>query len=124
MNGLDVIGAICIVPAIYAISRYHRSSKLFVQMLSILAFGFIIGIGVRQTKRLLNKSHVLKEVQYVGKQAMGYPLSVDMGIVEYASAGPSFPVSSHAYAECSIPDVYDRAKRSVSFIACGYYNTS
>jgi hypothetical protein len=127
MNGMEVLGAIAIVPAIYAWSRYNRSSRLFIRMLSILAFGYIIGIGVRHVKSLLNKTETLKEVQYNKKQAMGvHDLSfvAIMENIENASANPSLPESYHLYAE-QIPSIDDRQRKEKwGCDSLGYYDTS
>jgi hypothetical protein len=126
MNGMEVLGAISIVPAIYAFSRYNRSSRLFIQMLSILAFGYIIGLGVRHVKSLLNKAETLKEVYYDKKQAMGiHDLSfvAIMENIEYAQADPGLPESYHSYASLLPKDDRQR-KEKWGCGGLGYYNTS
>jgi hypothetical protein len=93
MNGIEVFGAIAIVPAIYAVSRYYRSSALFLRMLAILAFGFVVGLGVRQILGSLSEPNNLKKETYVGKQAMGIhdlPSEAVIDYAKYAMCEPRF----------------------------------
>jgi hypothetical protein len=83
MNGIEVFGAIAIVPAIYAVSRYYRSSALFLRMLAILAFGFVVGLGVRQLVSSLSEPNNLKKEFSVGKQAMGIHDLPSVAVVDY-----------------------------------------
>jgi hypothetical protein len=127
MNSIDVLGAILLVPAIYAWSRFNRSSKLFIQVLTFLAFGFIIGLGTKWVARQISKNAIMKTVENVSVPSTGnYDLHLIADIVnaDKRKLDLSFTGTIHAFSERLVSVDYEGKKRRVFFNRLAVFDTS